>query len=300
MGAIKVSKPSDTNNKTSGVVAGPPGTGKSWLLGTVAEEEGNDPLLVATLAKEVESTLYKRYDIPYVPIDDPDWSPSQDKLESTGFRKFTDLMVELLDDEKFGFVLIDSGTQLAELAWHYSLLPHNVASPAMLEEGNNRWLPYETLDIYMTEAVIKATNLTMAEKAKRPKHVFFTWHVRPQQDEMWTKATGVKKSKDQKSEGIEYEGKLLPQVRGQFRRRLMEYVSTFVWTDIKLLYDGPKQVGVDYLIQVMGDNERHCKVPGPKPEEMYIPNNWKSLKQFLDAQAQKEQKAVKQALKIKK
>jgi hypothetical protein len=274
------------------VVCGPPGTGKSWFAGSVPEVEGAGPaLLVATLPREVKSSKYQQHDLDYLLIHDPDWEPSKGGVAgAVGFCAFRDLMSELRDDEKYKTIIIDSGTELAEMAWHYAMVPHNVPSPALIEGDRNRFLPYETLGMYMIEAVLKAVNLTLPDVAVVPKNVIFTWHSRTPQDEQPSKGGGAKKSADQKKQDVEYEGKVLPAIRGQFRTNLMRYVSSFIWSDKRLRYEGIKVVGVDYLLQVQPDDERHCKVPGPVPAEKYVPNNFAAFKQFLDHQKELETK----------
>jgi len=291
---IQVSSAQDAGPHTgdSIVVCGPPGTGKSWFAGSIPEVEGAAPaLLIATLPREIKSSKYQQHNLDYVLVHDPQWEPSKGSVKGAdGFLKFTDLMSELTEDTKYKTIIIDSGTELAEMAWHYAMVPHNVPTPALIEGDKNRFLPYETLGLYMTEAVLKAVNLTLPAVAKTPKNVIFTWHSRTPQEEQPIKGGGMKQSADQKKQDVEYEGKILPAIRGQFRTRLMQYVSSFIWSDAQLRYEGVKVAGVDYVLQVQKDAERHTKVPGPQPTVKYIPNNFLAFRQFLDHQKELEKK----------
>jgi hypothetical protein len=265
----------------------------------MAEVEAASPvLLVATLPREIRSWKYIANNIDYVLVTDPDWEPTLDPgdgsmLAATGFKAFVELMKELRTDEKYGSIIVDSGTELAEMGWHYSMLPHNVSTPAMIEDQKSRWLPYETLDIHMCDAIKKAVSLTLPETAIRPKNVMFTWHLRPAQEDLPSKGGGTKQSADKISKDVEYGGAVLPAVRGQFRRKLQQYVSFFVYAH-KHIGGDPLAVDkeVKYWVQVQSDLERDCKVPGPVPGKKFLEtNHWEDLSQFVAHQKELEQKA---------
>ena len=192
----------------------------------------------------------------------------------------------LYEDEVYDCVVLDSGTELAELGWHHALMPHGVIAPAYMD-GKSRWLPYETLATNLDQAIKNLVNLTNAAAAKRPKYVGVSWHVQPPKDDQvetvgegQNRTTQRKESADNKGEGVEYEGKVLPMIRGGFRRKLTAQLDTVVFTDI--LYttrpEGAKLVTVPrFVIQVQPDPERHAKLPGPLAPMKYIDNNFKAL-----------------------
>ncbi len=268
------------------VVEGPQGTGKSTLCGQLAEYVGPEKtLLIATLAKEIESWKYKETKVPYVLIEDSNWAPGLGKYEATGFDEFRRLVRWLREeDEQFEAVILDSGTELGEMAWHASLAPHRIGSPAELD-GQNRWLPYETLNNNLDQAIKEL--LSLREVAKKPKHVMVTWHIQPPKDD--TTQQGVTKiSSDHAAKGIEYEGNVLPEVRGKYRRKLGSQFPTVVYTDLQTkaemgLSATAKGYTVSYMLQVRPDNDRHTKLSGPLPEMQYIPNDFKELLKLIQA-----------------
>jgi hypothetical protein len=300
MSDYQIKKAREVTPYDSVVIAGPPGTGKSTVAGSAAAYEEDTPLLLlATLPREVKSWQYQLHNVDYLVVSDPDWQPTLGKLAATGFKQLREIIEALKDDDEYRTIVIDSGTECAEMAWHYSLSPHGVASPAFMEaqdgeKGPSRWLPYETLDIHMTEIVLSAVALTLPDLTKMPKNVIFTWHIRPSREDTVGSKKSSQKSADKTGKDIEYEGAILPQVRGQFRRRLMQYVSAYVYThqEIKITDHLSGEQSVKYYLQVRPDNERHTKVPGPVPTEKYVPADWKALKQFLTQQKELEMKAA--------
>lgn len=263
------------------VIAGPGGTGKSWFLGTMAEH--GRTLLIATLPREIKSVKYREYAVDHLLIYDQDWMPTLGRFKAHGFVEFLNLMDELYNDDTYENIIIDSGTELAELAWHYAMMAHGVATPAEMQDSRSRWLPYEQLDIYLDQAVKSAMNLTIA--GKRPKNVGFSWHIQPaKDDQIDTKTGGVKKSADHAGEGVEYEGTVLPLVRGKFRRRLMNLVDCYLLTELQRVTVDVNSLrrqgnlGVAYKLQIRANPERHIKLPWLVPaDQSYINNDWGEL-----------------------
>jgi len=283
------------------VVAGPPGTGKSTLLGSMAKTLGPERcLLLATLPREVESWLYEQYRVPHILFEDTEWTPALigpggevlnvGSYRATAFKNFLDTIDWLREDELYDGIMVDSGTELGEAAWRLALSASSVGSPSEIE-GKSRWLPYETLDSNLDRAIKGLVSLT--QTAKRPKHVGISWHVQPPKDDQEV-SVGTdkmkKKSADNAGEGVEYEGKVLPMVRGRFRRRLAGQVPTIVYTDVKVEYEtggmsmANRGLKVEYRLQVRPDMERHSKIPGPLPTVQYIPNDFAALLKLLDEQ----------------
>lgn len=286
---MKISKASEAGPKIadSGVVAGPPGSGKSTLLGSMAEVEAASPILVvATLPREIKSWKYQQHNVDYILINDDDWMPTLGHFNAIGFKKFLELMVELRDDTHYRSIVIDSGTELGEMGWHYAMAVHNVASPAEMEDKRSRWLPYEQLDIHLDQAVKSAVALTMPGIAKLPKNVWFSWHSQAAKEDSMDPN---KQTADKLAKTKEYEGKTLPMIRGRFRKRLMSLVSTFIWTHKTFTGDALNKQ-VNYQLQVVSDFERSCKVPGPVPDFRFLESNlWKDFLPFLEAQKVLEQ-----------
>ena len=273
------------------VVAGPYGTGKSTLLGSMAKE--HKTLLLATLSREVESWLYKEYNVDTIPLwEEGFYSLSDDGTLPPGFRitkfhEFLQVTEALRDDDVYDAVILDNGTELAELAWHQAMAVHGVIAPAYMQDKKSRFQPYETMGTNLDQAIKNLVTLVDSSRTKRPKFIGISWHVQPPRDDQ-TETVGEgansvrvqKQSADHKAEGVEYEGKVLPMIRGAFRRKLGSQVSTFVFADIiyEVKTQGARSVRVPrYVLQVQPDEERHAKIPGPMAASKYIANDFGSL-----------------------
>lgn len=272
--ATAISIPKVGTRRYSGVIAGPPGTGKSTVLGSMADVLGRDKvLLLATLAREAESWKYQQDPpIPRIIFADNGWVPTLGKLQATAFREFIDTLEYLHDvDDQYDGVIVDSGTELAELGWHLSMLPHGVATPAEMDGDKSRFLPYESLDIHLSSAVSKLQALT--KTAKRPKHVLVSWHVQAPKDDT-TEGKGsdkrVKASADNAGRGVEYEGDVLPMVRGRFRRRVASQFDAMLYTDVQFKLVQGQGLTPRFMLQVRPNPERHSKFPGPLPPMTYL------------------------------
>jgi len=90
-------------------------------------------------------------------------------------------------------------------------------------------------------------------------------------------------------EGVEYEGNVLPMIRGRFRRRLAAQVDAFLLTDLSQTVDKggsglskKRGLQMEYRVQVRPNPERHTKFPGVLPSRSYIPNNYPAFIQLID------------------
>jgi hypothetical protein len=289
------------------VVAGPPGTGKSWFLGQMCQE--GPTLLIATLAREASSWQYQQHNPDVILLEDTEWEPLPPGRSGTprgsyvanAFLRSLDIIEALATDElvneqgePYKVVLIDSGTEWAEAGWHEALMPFGVMDPAYMRNDDNRFGPYTALDGLLTRGVKAVQRL---KTAPTPKHIGLSWHVQAAKEDTTERVgdkqagyTLKKQSADHRAEGIEYEGSVLPMVRGQFRRRLFGLVDAFVWTDIhhdkKRTKSGKMESRPAYVIQAVSDEERICKVPGPLPADAFIPNDWPTFKKLLGKKGQ--------------
>lgn len=288
--------PSAKDRRWSFVVAGPGGTGKSWLLGTMAKQYKT--LVIATLPRELDSHQYlvNRENVRRILLEDPEWKPfsEQQRLNTIAGTNFLKLVEELRDDTEYDAVIVDSGTELAEFMWHAACGAMSVAAPSQITDKRSRWLPYETMAMSLDQGIKELTALTKV--AARPKFVGISWHVQaPKDDTVEFSGSGdaavrqTKVSADHSAEGLEYEGKVLPAIRGQYRRRLIDKVEAFVYTEVtKKLSQGSTSLknmrhDVEYKIQVRPDEERHTKIPGPLPDVKYIPNDFQALAELVNA-----------------
>ena len=281
------------------VVAGPPKTGKSTLLGEMCAE--GPTLLIATLRREVTSMRYAQLNPDVVLLEDSGWKPLapnpdtgavRGQYDATAYLRFMELIDALATDEivneqgkPYKVVIVDPGTELAEFAWHEALKPHSVMSPAYMEGERSRFLPYETLATLLDQAL---NAIGLLKTAPLPKHVGIAWHVQPAKEDSSERvggqqgATLKKVSADHKAEGSEYMGDVLPMIRGGFRRKLFGKVDGVVWTDVQYRDASKRPLARPrFVLQVQPDEERHAGLPGEMSPTKYIDNSWKNLKKLL-------------------
>lgn len=266
---------------------GPPGTGKSHAMASMCAE--GKTLLIATLAREATSEGYQKYNPDVLLLEDKGWRPSQDRFEATAFDQFLELMDDLAEDDTYKVILVDNGTELAEFAWHKALASFGVASPGDMEDKDNRFRPYTRIADYMQQAISALLGL---KTAPLPKHVGVSWHLQPTKEDMVVKVQGqtqTKLSADTRSEGVQYEGNVLPMIQGGFRRKLAGLLDIVVYTEIRYNFPTDKQgkrikgssKQPQFALQVRPNEERHSKLPGDLPNVDYIANEWAELKQLL-------------------
>lgn len=247
------------------IVAGPPGLGKSFFAGTMAELYGADRVLViATLPREINSLQYQRHNLPFVMIADEGWEPEKRSLKATGYDKLMETLRELRADEQYKAIILDNGTEAGELAWHSVLGPLGVSDPNQLGSGSNRFAPYTSLSEKMNALIRSLGTLTgKTGLVKQPKVICVPWHVQPAKDGM-----GDNESADSKGQGVEYEGDYLPMIRGSFRRRLMAVVDNFVYADLIQVpgRNALSETEMHFCLQVISDNEKHVKTEGSSPD----------------------------------
>jgi hypothetical protein len=267
------------------MVAGPPGTGKSNLCGTMAEYIPPEEILViVTLAREANSLNYQKYDLDTVMISE-DWRPADGKsgLQATGYPQIISVLRELRKDTKYSGIIFDNGTEAAEMAWHAALAPLGVGDPNDLGRGGNRFAPYTSLREKLEQMICDLALLTgKTGFAAKPKLVAMTWHIQPPKD-----SSDDGESADERGQGSEYEGLFLPMIRGSFRRRIGSLVDTMVFTDLVSVQKPSKgipQYENHYCLQVLSDNERHCKIPGrlPSPDQL-VKNKYLDVHNTNDA-----------------
>lgn len=268
------------------VVAGPYGTGKSHFCGSITDIiPAEECLLVATLSREVDSERYVKSDLPHVVIEDTNWVPSKGKYKAEGFQRFLDLTEELRDDEQYRALIIDSGTELGELAFHEACGMFNVGDPSEIPKGGNRFAPYTRVAQRMDEVtrnLLAIAGRVEGLEVAKPKVICCTWHIQPKKE-----STTDKESSDEKGSGVEYEGEVLPMVKGGFRRRLGQLVDALVYTDVQFDVN-PKtfKQEIKYVLQVAPDRERWCKFPGTLPKGVtHIRNNFEEFFDLLHQSA---------------
>jgi energy-coupling factor transporter ATP-binding protein EcfA2 len=277
MTALNIKKANEVapNAGSLTIINGPPGMGKSTFCGTMAEYLGPENVLViATLPREVNSTVYQQHNLDTIIVTDDDWDPGAGSLVSGGFDTLMSILRELRQDEQYKGIILDNGTESAELAWHASLELAGVADPSELK---NSFKPYVTMREKMETLMRSLSTLTgKTGLVAQPKLVAVPWHIQPAKESMDDNETS-----DQKGKGSEYEGDYLPMIRGGFRRRLGALVDNVIYADIvRIPGKNPLADAANhYCLQLIGDNEKHVKLAGPQPPEARLVK-----KKYLDVQ----------------
>lgn len=263
------------------LLAGSPGTGKSHFLASVCEVVPPEKVdLIITKPRELESEGYARYGLveqANVFSDVRTWRPHADKYEATAWSRLLDHVYGLLDDEEKDAVILDAGTDAMTHLERFLIAPNRVASPGDLHDTRGYYRQIAS----NAEAFIQILTALTGPEARRPKFVIVAWHTQPPKDS----GQQTTASADQKGEGIEYEGRVLPMIEGGYRRKIAGDFSCVAYTDIvpggkKLDPKTKKMVesGPEYRIQVLADKDRHAKIAGMLAEgDKFMPNEFKAL-----------------------
>lgn len=279
------------------LVLSPPGTGKSYFAGSICEVvDPSRVLLLCPKPREKTSALYRKYGLTQkakVFTDLACWNPERDKYEATAWRKLFDCVDGLLQDKSYDAVILDPFTDAVTLLEHHLLATHKVASPGDLSNTQGF---YRQLADKSYEFMQRLTALADSAVAASPKFVIVTMHVQPPKEaQILSKAQGggTKESSDMRAEGVEYEGRVLPQMEGSYRRRMAGDFSFVLYGDIKQgtrMNPESKKVEAytDFRLQVRCSEERHAKMAPIAADSVpeYLPNTFKTLYGYLKAGAQ--------------
>ena len=274
------------------LILGPPGTGKSHFAGSVAEVV--DPervLLLCPKPREKTSALYRKYGItPRAEVfsDLAGWNPEKGKYGATAWRKLFDRVEGLLSDEDYDAVILDPFTDAVDLLEHHIVAPHKVGSPGEMSDTQGF---YRQLKDKSSEFMQRLTALAISGVAASPKFVIVTMHTQPPKEaQVLSRAQGggVKASSDMRGEGVEYEGNVLPQMEGSYRRKMAGDFGLVVYTDVKngtRMNQESKKVEpfTDFRIQVRCSEERHAKMAPIVAEAVpdFLPNRFAELYKYL-------------------
>lgn len=278
------------------LVLSPPGTGKSYFLGSICKVVPPERvLLLCPKPREKTSALYKKYGLTQraeVYSDLASWNPERNRFEATAWRRLFDRVDSLLTDDKYDAVLLDPFTDAVTLLEHHILAPSKVASPGELA---NTQAFYRQLADKSAEFMQRLTALADSSIAKSPKFVMVAMHVQPPKEaQVLSRAQGggIKESSDQLAEGVEYEGKVLPQMEGSYRRRMAGDFGLVVYGDVKSgtrMNPETKKMEsfTDFRIQVRCSEERHAKMAPIVSDAVpdYLPNDFKTLFRYLKGEA---------------
>jgi hypothetical protein len=261
-------------------VMGPPKTGKSDFAGSCARL--GKTLVLATKPREANSRLYLELGVKREIFHDPNWMPTLGFYEASGYVSLLKRLKELQADTEYDFVIIDTFTDVVELASAELLKVESAAAPRDSADSQGF---YGSLR-YRLREVTKA--LTALQFAAKPKHVIVTVHTQAPKEDVQLSAKqggGTKKSSDNRARGVEYEGSVLPMIEGGYRTKFAGDFDMVLFSDIEitqeLVKEGARSVlkpVVRYVLQAQPDLERHAGgVLSAAFEGKTIPNDFAAI-----------------------
>jgi len=260
---------------TSLIALGPPNTGKSTLLASIAEIVPVERIKLVTLrAKERDSWGYRHYglDKEAEVIIDVGWQPDLGMFKAEGYKHLLMTLVSLYKSEDYDAIILDPLTDAFDLASHALLAQDQVATPKDLP-GKNASLAYYGSIRKKSVQIVK--DLTMLTVGPHPKWVLTAVHTQPVAEE--NIIDSKKKHSDSKAKGARYEGDVLPQMEGSYKYDMQGEFTMKLFTRVKTSPNNPP----DYLVQVSADAQRFAGIGvGPSLTDKYLPNN---LKQIIEA-----------------
>lgn len=262
-------------------IMGPPGTGKSTFLGSVGAL--GPAKLLATKPREANSWLYRKYGITKDAevFMDAKWRPTLGMFEAGAFVALVRRLWELYDDDEYDFVLLDPYTDLVGLAANELLRVERAATPRELKDSQGF---YGALKYKLTE-VTQALNAL--QFAKRPKHVLVSVHTQPVKEDRVVKGETIE-SADNRAQGVEYEGNVLPMIEGNYRHKFAGDFDIVLFSDIRhrtAIVDRKAQQISEYIVQIAPDADRHAKQTiGAVFGNKEIPNDFAELLKLLAAE----------------
>lgn len=263
------------------IALGGPGLGKSTLAGSICEVvPPNETLLIVAKPGEEKSFTYVKHGLDQSAelFFDMGWLPGLKRYKAGAYNKLLQRIVDLVDDTKFGAVIVDPGTDVVNMIEHCILEPHGKGSFGDLADTMGA---YRSLGD-MSQEFLMTASLLSSRLVKRPKWVIIPWHVQPAKEGQYVKIGQGQKEKqesaDEKAQGIEYEGVVLPMLEGRYRRKLAADVDVVVYCDLEVKKNLRTQVDeVSYFIQAAPNKDRHAKVRGSPVLRGRFPNNMQAL-----------------------
>ena len=262
----------------TGLFCGPPGTGKSELLGSACDlvaDPVKEVTLIAPKPNEVNSARYMRHGIAANAkvFRDHKWRPSVGLYEADGFKRMMEYIYSLYDDTQVGVVLFDPLTDAVELASHTILKGEQAQSPKDLRDPLGY---YGAMRKMLKELVTGLTGLASPD-LPRPKHVFVAVHAQPTKEE----DIKGKETTEGRAKGVSFFGEALPMVEGGYRQDIAGEFDIMGFTTVKheTVREGTKLTKqTRYLVQLAPDNERHAKVRlAGKALTEALPNNLEAI-----------------------
>lgn len=270
----------------SGLIIGPPKTGKSTLLGSAAELV--DPKHIRLLApkpQEINSFMYERHGLDHTAevFRDHRWMPSAGIYEADGYQRLLRHILSLYDDDEAYVVLLDPFTDVVTLAGHELLKGEQAASP---KEVRNSMEFYGSLRYRLRDVAQALVGLT-SKDLKVPKHVFVAVHAQPTKEEDMK----GKETTEGKSKGVQFFGDVLPMIEGGYRMDIASEFDIVGYTTVQHAYNTkvrPPVKETSFVVQLRPDEEKHGGLRlSPMLSEKVLPNNLTAILEAVVA-ARKE------------
>jgi hypothetical protein len=243
---------------------GPPGTGKSHAASTIVDVVPKENIrLLCTKANEANSYVASGLqDSAELFIDH--WDPSMGMDDALGWSRLNKRIVECGKDEDVHCLIVDPGTDVAELLSHKLLKGLGVEDLSGLKKkGRDTSFDFwgqmrENLSKFMDK-------LIAASMGPAPTLVIVPWHVQSASEEELMA-----------DKGTQFEGKTLPMVPGSYRKRLAGDVDVAAFTDVYR-----RKGEVEYRLILQPTHNQHAKVRGVLGAPSHIPNNMTALMAVL-------------------
>jgi hypothetical protein len=270
----------------SGLIIGPPKTGKSTLLGSWAElVDPEQIVLLCPKPQEIDSFMYQRHGIDKRAevFRDHRWLPGADSYEADGYMRLMRRILHLYADTESRVVLLDPLTDAVQLASHDLMKGERASTPKDLRDTMGYWGGMRDRIRDLTQALVGLTSPDL----KQPKHVFVAVHAQPTKEEDYK----GKETQEGKAKGVQFFGDVLPMIDGSYRMSIAGEFSLVGYSSVRHTYkrEGAKiQSVTDYVVQFVPDNEKHCGIRlSPSLAEKELPNNMRAvLEAVLAARAE--------------
>lgn len=257
------------------LVMGPPGTGKSYMAGSVCDVVGADRVaLLCTKPKEVSSYQYvkhglaERAEVFY----DPEWDPEFNETTAIGWKLLNKRLRELKRQDDVDAVILDPGTDAMVLLSHDIMSSMGIEALADLRESGGKGRSYTYYGEFAEKVQRFVSRLAELTLPPNPKFVIVPWHVQSANEDEVSKGKGTM-----------FEGAVLPMLPGQYRQKLAGDANEVVFSEIMRSYNTQmKRVEEKFVVRVAPTAEKHAKLSSvPRSEVATIDNDFASLLKLL-------------------